>query len=472
MGGYSMKQFCLIPAYMLLIVILIFMPMSASASDRISEELNLQKELNLKSFDFEPKDVKMDGSGETVTFLAMIYADKGLMGKELADFATSATFLGPHSVSHPFQRDQITVTFLPPPILGDAKNGSYKGSLLLKSDTEEGFWQLDSIKLVDSTGSVRVLKGDDLGSLPRELEVQVGLRKWVTILLLIPLLFIVLLYLIYNRGLRKRSLSAIWKGYDGATSTSKLQFFLWTMAVLYAYIMIVNDAYFNHGVVTIGLSIPQNLILAMGLSAATMLAAKGISSSYADTEMIDKSDTSKGGLFFDDEGYPDMAKIQLMAWTFVGIGIFLLKTMNDIMGSSGATTQLPDIDGTLLALMGIGQGSYVGKKILTKDDQSAPRLNFISKSKGTLCDEDPITITGSNFGDDPSTCFVTIGGKKVKFSAEPTWEKGKVTFRLKDIDTSDKESSKVLPEKGKIQIGVIAGSKSSLEDMNFEIAAG
>lgn len=272
--------------------------------------------------------------------------------------------------------------------------------------------------------------------------------------------------------MRKRSLSAIWKGYDGATSTSKLQFFLWTMAVLYAYIMIATDAYFNHGIVTTGLSIPQNLILAMGLSAATMLAAKGIASNYADTDLIDKSDTSKGGLFFDDDGYPDLAKIQLMAWTSVGIGIFLLKTMNDIVGSTGASTQLPDIDGTLLALMGIGQGSYVGKKILTKDDQNAPRLNFISKSQGKRDDEDPITITGTNFGDDPSTCFLTIGGKKIKFSVEPTWDEGKVTFRLKDIDISDKESSKVLPEKGVIQIGIIAGTKASLQDMTFEITAG
>ncbi len=464
-----MKHFGSIMASVLLAFMLILVLPVALASDRITEDLVLQKEINLKSFDFEPKDVKMGGSGETVTFLATIYAEKGLMGKELTDFATSATFIGPHSVLHPFHRDQIMVTFLPPPILGDAKNGSYKGSLLLRSDTEEGFWKLESIKLVDSTGSVRELKGDDLGALPRELKVEVGLRKWITILLLIPLLFIVLLCFIYNRGLRKRSLSAIWKGYDGATSTSKLQFFLWTIAVLYAYIMIVNDAYFNHGVVTIGLTIPQNLILAMGLSAVTMLAAKGIASKYADTELIDKSDTSKGGLFFDDDGYPDLAKIQLMAWTFVGIGIFLLKTLNDIMGSTGVSTQLPDIDGTLLALMGIGQGSYVGKKILTKDDQSAPKLDFISKSKGTRDDEDPITITGTNFGDDPCTCFVTIGGKKVNFSEKPTWAEGKVTFRLKDIGTSDEERKKVLPEKGKIQIGVIAGSKASLQDMPFEI---
>lgn len=83
-------------------------------------------------------------------------------------------------------------------------------------------------------------------------------------------------------------------------------------------------------------------------------------------EKIDKSDT-KGGLFYDDHGYPDLSQIQLISWTVIGIGIFLLKTLSDVIGSSGAVSGLPDIDQTLLMLMGIGQGAYIGKKIITKD---------------------------------------------------------------------------------------------------------
>jgi hypothetical protein len=85
-----MKQLGMVLAFML-----ILMPMMALASDRISEDLNLQKELNLKSFDFEPKHVKIDGSGQTVNFLATIYANNGLMDNKSAGFATQATFLGP-----------------------------------------------------------------------------------------------------------------------------------------------------------------------------------------------------------------------------------------------------------------------------------------------------------------------------------------------------------------------------------------
>ena len=471
-----MKQLGMVLAFML-----ILMPMIALASDRISEDLNLQKDLNLKSFDFEPKHVKVDGSGQTVNFLATIYANNGLLDNKSAGFATQATFLGPRSFSHPFYRDSMNVAFLPTPILGNKKNGSYRGTMTLPSGMEEGVWQLDSIKLVDSNGSVRELKGDDLGSLPKELDVEGGFLRWGLILVFIPVLIPILLILfIFVVILHKtldwktpESIAKIWKGYDGATSSSKFQFFLWTLVVLYAYTIIVVDAYYNHSSIQLGLSIPQNLILAMGLSATTMLAAKGITSKYADTDEVNKSNNGKGGLFLDDGGFPDLAKIQLMSWTFIGIGIFLLKTLNGIIGTTEALTAVPDIDGTLIALMGIGQGAYIGKKILTKDETSAPRLNEISPTKGKLADQ--ITVTGPNFGDDAGK-YITINSKKVQFKKDPAgkdmvkWEDGKVTFKLFDIESiSDGVLGEVLHEGGTVKIGIAAGEKSIVQDLPFEI---
>jgi hypothetical protein len=212
----------------------------------------------------------------------------------------------------------------------------------------------------------------------------------------------------------------------------------------------------------------------MGLSATTMLAAKGITSNYVDTEKVDKSSTGKGGLFLDDDGYPDLAKIQLMSWTFIGIAIFLLKTLNGIIGSTEALTAVPDIDGTLMVLMGIGQGAYIGKKIITKDETNPLELDQITQ-KGKLVDQ--ITVTGKNFGEVPEECSVTINGKKVQFKKDPAtgkdmvkWEKGKVAFKLGDIESiSDAILSNVLPEKGTVQIGIIADKKSSVRDLPFEI---
>ena len=51
------------------------------------------------------------------------------------------------------------------------------------------------------------------------------------------------------------------------------------------------------------------------------------------------------------------------------------------------------------------------------------------------------------------------------------WEEGKVTFKLDDIESiSDAMRSNVLPEKGIVQIGIIAGNKSqAFKDLTFEI---
>jgi len=95
-------------------------------------------------------------------------------------------------------RKRMNVIFQSPPILGDTKNGSYKGTMILKSETGEGFWQLDSIKLADGNSSVRELAGDDLGTIPKEMGVVVGTKRWILFLLIIPFLFIGLLRVAYR----------------------------------------------------------------------------------------------------------------------------------------------------------------------------------------------------------------------------------------------------------------------------------
>ncbi len=462
----------------ILALIFILMPMASLAQDRISENLNLKNELYLKSFDFEPKQIDTRDSEQTVNFLATIYAKNGLMNNSSTGFATQATFLGPYSFGKWFAKPEKNVVFLPPPILGDAINGTYKKAMIFPKGTAEGVWQLESIKLVDSKGQVRELKGDDLESLPQELNVNLGGRKKAMILAGIPFVFAVILisiFGIWKRYIRNhdwflgdkedtektKGISTTYKGQDGATSSSKSQFLLWVFVILYAYIIIISDAYMNHRILSLGLSVPDNLLLAMGLSTTTMLAAKGITSKYAEEGELDKSYESdakqKGGLFFDDRGYPDLSQIQLISWTVIGVGIFLLKSLDAIF-SPGAVTGLPDIDQTLLMLMGIGQGAYIGKKIITKD--TPPELTGLSPGEGSKASK--ITITGTNFGDKPSGCSITIGDNVVKFKKEISlkWEKGKVEFKLDDIDFTENEWKEFDKEKIK-QIGIKVGNMSS-----------
>jgi hypothetical protein len=74
-------------------------------------------------------------------------------------------------------------------------------------------------------------------------------------------------------------------------------------------------------------------------------------------------------LFKDSSGSPDLGKIQLMLWTLIAVGVFLSGVFANIHNPGVCTPQgeckesLPDIGETLMILMGLGHGAYLGKKI-------------------------------------------------------------------------------------------------------------
>jgi len=173
-----------------------------------------------------------------------------------------------------------------------------------------------------------------------------------------------------------------WKlieGFDGSTSTSKAQFFFWTLAGLFGYVAFFT-AWLHQRLTHPAGSIPDFppmaswLASAMGLSGATAITAKGITSGYVASGRLVKtiaggSGGAKGGLLVDDTGFPELVKIQLIAWTGIAIGVFLAKLAVQIHQQDFAA--FPEVDGTLLALLGIGQGTYVGKKLASVGDSSA-----------------------------------------------------------------------------------------------------
>src|SRR5687768_8507738 len=68
-------------------------------------------------------------------------------------------------------------------------------------------------------------------------------------------------------------------GKDGRPSSSKCQFFLWTGAFLFTFVAFFVARWVFEEVKPIG-DIPQNVLIAMGLSITTLTAAKGITVNY------------------------------------------------------------------------------------------------------------------------------------------------------------------------------------------------
>jgi hypothetical protein len=155
---------------------------------------------------------------------------------------------------------------------------------------------------------------------------------------------------------------------------------VWTAAVVFAFLAIYQirfSAGYGDGLP----GLPNNLLIAMGISVVTAVSAKSIaiSSQAKSTATIaaaaaaglpaaPASLPSQSGLFADDTGAPDLGKVQVILWTVIAVGVFLAEVFAiihwpDNPPGSIAHQGLPDIGPTLMILMGLGNGAYIGKKI-------------------------------------------------------------------------------------------------------------
>src|SRR3712207_5582499 len=90
---------------------------------------------------------------------------------------------------------------------------------------------------------------------------------------------VVVLWLISAVFTRSWNPLALVEGADKRPSTSKFQWWLWTVVVAFAYTLVYAARAWRGNFAVID-DIPPNLLIVMGLSAATMTAAKGITVGY------------------------------------------------------------------------------------------------------------------------------------------------------------------------------------------------
>lgn len=164
-------------------------------------------------------------------------------------------------------------------------------------------------------------------------------------------------------------------GTDGRVSTSKFQWFVWIAAILFAYtaLWVLRAEQGEFGALGVA---PTGLLTVLGFSTGTAVAAKAITSTYVRNGRVTKTSVAlperrASGLFQDDRGAPDLAKIQMTVITLITIGIFLSTVIHQIVTSPGAVA-LPDIDTFLVVLAGLSQAGYLGWKLATADAPTWP----------------------------------------------------------------------------------------------------
>jgi hypothetical protein len=178
-------------------------------------------------------------------------------------------------------------------------------------------------------------------------------------------------WLVYRRATGSWSLWRMAVGRDGRYSTSLFQGLAWTVVVLATYLAMWFARLHLGSVDAIG-PVPRNVLLAMGLSLGTTASAAAITGRRVATRRErrdegDEADLALRQLVCDDRGRPNLAKAQLMAWTAVALAIYVATAVAAVAQTVAASGSdplpaMPDIEPTLLLLMGIGQGAYLAVK--------------------------------------------------------------------------------------------------------------
>ena len=202
-------------------------------------------------------------------------------------------------------------------------------------------------------------------------SVTVGVGwKWLAVLIALGALVVLFAIVAFSVRRGSGALRKWIQGPDSVASTSKFQWLLWLIVVLFAYITlwILRAKQGDYSAVP---DVPRNVLVVLGISTTTMAAAKGIETAAVNFGPTGAAPPAAGlgGIFEDDTGFPDIGKIQIVGFTAVAVSIFVATVIHQIV-SSPPITSLPDIDGTLMVLMGLSSGGYLAKKAVT--DLSAP----------------------------------------------------------------------------------------------------
>jgi hypothetical protein len=151
-------------------------------------------------------------------------------------------------------------------------------------------------------------------------------------------------------------------------SLSKLQFYLWTVASLFAYSYLVISRI--HVQFATWPDVPSTLPGIIAVAAGTAVGAQLITSSKGSKGAGGESPSFAD--FITSGGVVAADRVQMLLWTLLGVGTFLYAVLQIAPGN---ITDLPAVPERLLVLMGLSSAGYLGGKIARK---AGPVIDEIS----------------------------------------------------------------------------------------------
>ncbi|MEM7038620.1 MAG: IPT/TIG domain-containing protein [Bacteroidota bacterium] len=177
-----------------------------------------------------------------------------------------------------------------------------------------------------------------------------------------------------SRGEERRSLKVIdfvTNHETGRLSLAKCQALAWTMVLVVSYLYYACMVY----LILDDVSIPDfdaSLLILMGISSGGLLIARTQdrtkTASQIERDNINgQRRTARLSDLFYEGGAFSLTRLQLVVFTGVCIAIYIIYMQNPDIVSNG----LPTMPDTLLMLMGISQGGYIGGKAVGKTGDEA-----------------------------------------------------------------------------------------------------
>ncbi|HVJ20514.1 MAG TPA: hypothetical protein VM686_34110 [Polyangiaceae bacterium] len=166
-------------------------------------------------------------------------------------------------------------------------------------------------------------------------------------------------------------------------SLSKLQFYLWTVAALFAYCYLSLSRTLAQGQLEIA-DIPKNLPGIIAISAGTAAVSVGITAARG-PKAAGPMYPSLGDMICTG-GVVSPERFQFLLWTLVGIAAFLFSV---VQADAASLTELPALPDGLLMLSGVSAAGYLAGKIVRAP---GPIIDEVIPSEGSLM----LTVLGRN----------------------------------------------------------------------------
>lgn len=185
---------------------------------------------------------------------------------------------------------------------------------------------------------------------------------------------ILIVYVGLNHGILRKSLLSILKDKKGYYSLTKFQFLCWTIvflfSLLWVYLVRIQGGVFTP---IDFLKQPGNTLALMGINTASALGGSAIKIKPAKNQRKD----FWGVLYSEDTHNPDLTRAQFLIWTAVSILIYVAILVGQMVGPyfglspivSLTMLKIPDIDPSLVTLMGLSHVGYVGGKYVQSKHQ-------------------------------------------------------------------------------------------------------